>query len=416
MILPIIAGVILLVILIGLKTYTVVDPNKAHVVIFMGHGRKVYTPHIGDEGKKPTSYFFIPIIMKRTILPLTNVKMEIEGFELTDANVAPFSCEVTCWFRIEKPEVAVEKLDIDEKFEDSVRGTLEELIRGVARASAMKQEILDIMRDRKTFGHTVETEVNGALEEWGLELVKLEVIDFSDPEGSTVIEDYENMRKAEIRASSRKIVAEQDKDATIVEAQSAKLSGIARAEADREVEKANVEKDKQILIAQEEANATVAKQREIANTKKVEAEKALTVGQATVQKQAAIEIAEGEAQSVFKKGKAQADVVAEVGLAEAKSTDAKAEALKKYNEAGITLEQIKAFVEVQKSMYDNLGKALSSADINLVGGADGGSLFGFDLGSKGGASLGQFIKSLENTTGKSTEEIVDDVKKIVKGK
>jgi flotillin len=418
-------GVVLVLILSLLKCYTVVEPNKAHVVVFMGSGRKVYSPHMADGIKKPTSYFFIPMLMKRTILPLTNVKMEIDGFELTDANVAPFMCEVTCWFRIEQPEIAVEKLDIDETLETAVRGTLEELIRGISRASAMKQEVLDIMRDRKTFGDSVEKEVNGALEEWGLELVKLEIIDFSDPEGSSVIADYENMRKSEISSNSRKIVAAQNKDANVVEAESIKQSGVARAESDREVQKAEVEKNKQVLISQEQANQEVAMQRQLANVKKVEAERALTVGQATVQQQATVTLAEGEAKAVYTKGKASADVVQATGtaeavvveskgLAEAKAKDAMAEALKKYNDSGINLEKIKAYVDVQKTMYENLGMALQAAHINLVGGAEGNSLFGFDLGSKGGAGLGQFIKSLEATTGLDAGQIIEKVKEVTK--
>lgn len=409
-------------------TYTVVEPNKAHVVVFMGRGRKVFSPHTDEGAKKgSTSYFHIPFLMERTILPLTNVKMEIPSFELKDQQVAPFMCEVTCWFRILRPEVAVEKLDVSEGFELAVRDTLEEQVRGIARAAAMKQEILEIMRDRKTFGDGVEQEVNGALVEWGLELVKLEIVDFSDVTGSQVIRDYENMRKATIQANSRKVIAEQDKEATLVEAETKREAGVAMHVSEREVEKANVEKERQVLVAKEDANATVAKQRELANLKKVEAQRALEVGQANVTKQATIEEAEGEAEAEYKRGKARADVKqaegnaeAEVirskGLSEAEATDKKAEALKKYNEAGITLEQIKAYVEIEVAKYENLGQALANADINLVGGTEGNSLFGFNLDSQGGANLGQFITAMENTSGKSTEEIIDGIKNATKKK
>ena len=229
----IVLGVIALTAFAALNAYTVVEPNKAHIVVIGKSGRKVYTPHIDpDEAPHPTAYFFIPFLMKRIILPLNNVKMEIPQFELKDAKVAPFVCEAVCWFRIEKPEVAVEKIDVEEAggFEAAVESTLEEQVKGITRAAAMKQEILEIMRDRISFGDYVVEEVNGALEEWGLEIVKLEIVDFSDVEGSKVITDYENMRKAQISSASRKEQAQQNRDAEIVEAASEKEAGIAKFE------------------------------------------------------------------------------------------------------------------------------------------------------------------------------------------
>lgn len=272
---------ILFVLYIILKNiYTVVEPNKAHIVVFMGRGRKVYTPHIEDNGDThPTAYLYIPLLMKRIILPLSNVKMEIPSFELRDEKVAPFKCQVTCWFRIKKPDLAVEKLDIgfddgDEEspFEQAVRETLEEQVSGIARAAAMKQEILDIMRERKVFGDNVENEVNGALKEWGLELVKLEIVDFTDKEGSTVIKDYEAIREADIKAKSRIEIATRDKEASVEEAKNKEEAGIAQAQSAQEVLKANVEKDKQVDIATQEAAAQVQEQKNVANEKAVEAQ------------------------------------------------------------------------------------------------------------------------------------------------
>ena len=127
---------------------------------------------------------------------------------------------------------------------------------------------------------------------------------------------------------------------------------------------------------------------------------------------------ETEAEAVFKKGKAEADVVnakgtaeasviKEKGLSEAIAKDKMAEALKKFNEAGIKLEQLKAWVEIQETKFSNLGLALKDANVNLVSGGEGGKIFGFDLDAKGGAGLAQMVKAFESVTGK-------DVKKTIK--
>jgi len=51
----------------------------------MGSGRKLYAPKLegADESNKTrTSYFFIPMLMTREVLPLTNVKMDIPNIHL----------------------------------------------------------------------------------------------------------------------------------------------------------------------------------------------------------------------------------------------------------------------------------------------------------------------------------------------
>lgn len=416
----IIAVIVIFLIFFSL-TYTVVNPNEAHVVVVMNGGRKIYSPSIQDGNKQNTAYFYIPFLMRRNILPLANVKMEIPKFDLKDQKVAPFICEVTCWFRVRSPDIAMEKLDIrDGDFEGAVRSTLEELVRGIARASAMKQEILQIMSDRKTFGDVVQTEVNGSLKEWGLELVQLEIIDIYDDEGSTVIQDYEKMREATIRSTSRQMIASQNQQAEVAEANSQQVSGIARAKAEQEVQKTIVEKEKNIEITRQEAAKLIAAKRQEANKQSVEAERTLQVGNAQVIKQALIEEADGKAQSVYKQGKAEADVVeakgnaaanvvkntgiaeAEVikekGLAKAVSIDKEADALKKYNDAGITIETIRATVEVEKVKYQSIGEALKTANLNIVqGGVQ--DLFGFKVGPEQGAGIAQMVQAFAKTAG-----------------
>jgi hypothetical protein len=95
-----------------------------------------------------------------------------------------------------------------------------------------------------------------------------------------------------------------------------------------------------------------------------------------------------------------------------------AEALKKFNESGITLEQLKTYMAIEIAKYDNLGKSLQNAKVNfnnVNGGGEAGGLLGL-FGPESGAGFGQFLKAFEATTGKSVAEVASDVVDSVKSK
>ena len=60
------------------------------------------------------------------IVSLENVKHEINEIKLHDKMVAPFKCDITCWFKITNPELAAEKLDVDANgnIMESIKDTL----------------------------------------------------------------------------------------------------------------------------------------------------------------------------------------------------------------------------------------------------------------------------------------------------
>lgn len=228
----IISGIIFLAIIIAINFYTVVEPNKAHVIVAFSSGRKIYHPSMD---KKKSAYFYIPMFMRRIIVSLENVKHEINNIELRDNKFAPFKCDITCWFKIANPDFAAEKLDVDKEgnIMDSIRETLNAQVQGVVRAAAMKQEIMELMQDRTTFGKSVFEEVNGDLDEWGVQLVKLEIIDFSDLDQTHVIKDYEARREAEISSVTRQTVAKNDQEAQVKEAEAKKISETAKIDANQ---------------------------------------------------------------------------------------------------------------------------------------------------------------------------------------
>lgn len=432
-------GIVILLILLGLQFYVVVKPNQAHVVVFMGAGRKVYSPSAraaADGQKYSTAYFYIPILMQRIIVSLENVKHEINEIELRDLNVAPFKCDITCWFKITNPDLAAEKLDVDEdgNIMNSIRETLDAQVQGVTRASAMGLEVIDLMRDRKTFGKEVFEQVNGDLDEWGVQLVKLEIIDFSDTSDSHVIQDYEKRREAEIESETRKTVAHQNKEAEIKEAEARKASEQARIESEQAISLRDLDRDEKVGMREQDARLKVAMQQDKANERQVAAERTLTVGQSDYKAEAKEIEADGDARASIKKangsaegikleakakaeatrqqGTAEADIVAKKGEAEAKAIDKKAEAQKKFQDASKDVEFAKIAKDIEVSKYMYLGKALEQANINIV--TDDIEFMGF--GAKQGAGLGALLKNLQESSGMDLTKLTEQVKKAVGGK
>lgn len=423
----IVAIVLFAIIFLALQFYVVVEPNKAHVVVTMGGGRKIYHP--AREGAK-SAYFFIPFLMQRIIVSLENVKHEINEIELKDSNVAPFKCDITCWFRIESPELAAEKLDVDAEgnIMKSITETLNAQIQGVARSAAMGQEVIELMRNRQGFGADVFKQVNGDLDEWGVQLVKLEIIDFKDVQGSQVIKDYETRREATVAAETRKIVAEQDRDAKVAEAEAKKISEKARLDSEQEVEMRDIQKQEQVGIRKEQQRLTVAEQAEKANAKEVAAERVRTVGEAeyvadaleiesdgkakaevkTAEGRAtAVELsakanaeavkvdAEAQAEATKKKGNAEAEVIKAKGASEAEALEKKAVAQGKFQDASKDVEFKRIEADVEKSKFASMAQAYANASVQII--SDKFDFMGF--GAKEGLGLGIAMNNLKEKSG-----------------
>jgi len=397
-----------------LATYKVIEPNEAHVITFMGSGRRVYSPRdvLDDKdviiSKKKTAYFYIPFLMKRIILPLTNVKMAIDNIHLNDAEVAPFICDVITWITIENPISAAEKLSSQGDGFSMLKEDLINIVQSVARTVSMKQEILDIMRDRESFSKAVFAEVDPLLKKWGVDLVNLEVNDIRDDESknSNVIHDYESIRKIEVNALARKETATKDKEATLVEQQNKELSQVATAKADREIELAQIAKVKATAIAEQEKETEIARATDIANKQVVLAKRTLDVGNAQVEKEAEIESATGLAEAIRIKGEKEAAVVklkgeadgsaiSAKGSAEAEAKEKMAIAMAKFNDAATIIEKIKAYTEIAKAKWEAYGRVAENANIKIVNSGNGADIFGIPLNAETGADLGQMLDGLD---------------------
>lgn len=395
----IIVGAIVVVILLVAGSYTVVPPHQAHVVVSRGKGRKVYCAR---EGFK-SSYWKVPIVQQRAIVPIENIQIQVDDVPLRDKNMAKFEGDVVAWLNIIDPLLAAERLGKLEAGLESIKADVVNVIRAVTRNESMYWTIIDIMTKRKEFSQEVEDAVNKELKAWGMVLIELEVIHFVDIEGYTVIKDLEKRQATVINTETRKLVADKNKEAAIVESNSQKEEEMRKAENEQAYRTRQIEKDEEIGEREQTKEMAVAEAEQKANEKKVEAKRTLTVGDAKIEKEATITKAEGEAESEVKRGdakaivarktgEADADVIRAKGFADAESTDKRAEALKKYNEAGIGLEVINASKTVQIEQARAWAEAMKVAKIQVYSGGEAGKLFGMPVSPQAGFNLGAFAE------------------------
>ncbi|MGD0979808.1 MAG: SPFH domain-containing protein [Candidatus Bathyarchaeia archaeon] len=381
--------------------YTVVKPSEAHVVVTQGKGRKLYTSRPNEK----SSYWYVPLWMKRTILPLGIVKLQIENISLRDSDMAKFLGDVRVWLNIENPELAAEKLGTGD-YTQTLTTDVKDLIESITRNESMKMDVISIMRDRAKFSTTVRDEIKPVLlGEWGIKIADLEVIHFKDLDPYHVIADIEERQAKVIEAETRKQVADQEKDAVISEQRSLQDRETQKAQAEQAYKSAQLEAQKQIGIADQQRAEEIAKATMDANKQAVESMRALDVGTAEVGAQAVVKTAEGAANAVKTKadgdaqaikltGFAQADVNQAQLFATAAGTEKQANALKLYNDAGLSIEIIHATLQSQIAKWAALGDGLKVAKISIVQSGES-QIFGIPLSAEVGADIGMMIKALE---------------------
>ncbi len=395
-----------IVIFIISRSYTVVKVAEAHIVV-RRKGRKVYCSRQGEK----SAYWYVPYLMQRSILPLENIKLVIPNIPLRDIDMAKFAGDVRCWLNIENPDLAAEKLGRVETDETSsfpaLQADVKDLIEAVARNSSMKMDVVNIMKDRDKFSQIVKDEVAPILKaEWGIKIAGLEVIYFRDIEGYTVIKDIEARQAKLIETETRKQLADYEKNAAIVEAIANQEKETQKAEAEETYRIRQIQKDQKIGQSEQEKQQEIARATQQANKQTIEANRVLTVGQADINKQATVVQAEGEAQANIKKaegqsqytkltGFAEADVNKQKLLAEAEGTEKKALALKQYNEAGLSLEVIRANQAIKQAQFAALSEGLKVAKINLVTSGES-NILGIPVSAETGADLGAMLVALSN--------------------
>lgn len=390
--------------------YVVVPPHEAHVVVTRGRGRRLYTSR--EEGKR-SSYFYMPLLHRRSILPLRNKQLYIENIPLRDKDLAKFICDVTCWINIDDPVKAAERIGSQERITDftGIEDDIKNLVKAVTRNSSMKMDLVSLMSERLEFSKRIAKEIEESIPEWGVGLVDLECIHFQDEAPYTVVSDLEKRQAAQINSTTRKQVAERNKEAVVVESTAQRVEEETKAENEEKYRTRQLRRDEEVGKREQQKNMAIAQTEQKANEQTVEAARTLTVGEAKYKAEAKVREAEGDAEAVRKTGKADADVVEMKGTAEgrvikvkmtseADGIDARAEAQKKYQESGamaieVVGKMFDTYRDIQIARFKNLGEALQKADVRVLSTGEGGQILGIPVTAESGIAFGGMMQGMK---------------------
>ena len=399
--------------IIGL--YRVVPVDESHVRV-MFDKKDVF---MSREGYKP-SYWVVPTVTKIIKLPLTNIRIDVPDIKLNDKNMAKFMCDIICFVNISNPLLAAERTGItftQTRYEgkqmnvDSLNNDFRAIMESIGRTVATKQTILDIYMNRDQLDSAVTSEVNKVFPSWGLSLVDLEIKDLKDIPGSTIIIDIEKKQAAEIQAEARIKIAQENKRATIAEADATRESEVKKAENEEIWKKRNIEKEQKIAIAAQEKLKMESQKTQEANETYVEAQRIKEVGLANIGKEVTIKNAEAiktktitEAEGVSNQieitGRAEAEIIKLKKIADAEGTEKLALAQQKFNDAAMKIELIKANKDVKLAEAKAYEEGLKVAKINIVSGetreiTSDGLIGKIRTGAKEGAAIQQLLAGLD---------------------
>lgn len=300
---------------------------------------------------------------------------------------------------------------------DQIRATLKETVAGHLRGIVGTLTVEELYRDQKSFQEKVRDEAHVDLEGMGFEFKSFVFQEIKDDEG--YLNALGQPKIQEALKDARIATANADRAATIEEeqarqqkeqkrivvdteiAESDKALSLKRADIKEDVDVANAKATKagemelkvqDISIAEREVerrklelNATI---REQAEAKKFEAERLADAEQYRVVRQAEAErkrreeqaqalkaegFAKAEAESKMRReiGVAEADAIRAKGEAEAEARLKLAEALKMYNEAGLSIEALKVLPEIAAAVSEPLARAGETTIISQGNGHPG---------------------------------------------
>jgi len=225
------------------------------------------------------------------------------------------------------------------------------------------------------------------LEQWGLELISFQLIDFRDTDKSSIISDISKRREVEIESRTREENAEKIKQARIKEAEAEELAK------SREIAK------DQVLAEREQNKAQkIAEQEKLAEEKRLEVVRVVEVQRAEIDKAKAIVLAnqkkdteeinketkqlegEGDRLKAEEMAKGEAAPIREKGIAEAEAKEKLQAALNKFTPEAIIALTAELVVAKDKEVGIETAKALTAADVKVFAGGDGTAKDGFNLG------------------------------------
>lgn len=433
----VVAAALGLALLLSFAWRVVVPTNLVHIV---QSSRK--TTSYGAGGASGNTYYnipaFVPIFgVTRIVLPVNNFAIRLDSYEAYDKDRAPFDLDVIGFFVIEDTNMAAARAASFAELESQLKS----IMQGAARTILARHDINEIMGDRATFGKAFTEEVDEGLRAWGVQTVKsLELMDIRDAKGSRIIADIMAKKASQIQAESRKVVAENHREAEIAEINATQAVSLRKQEQEQLVGQRVAEQEREVGIARQKAEQQVQTEAKTTMDRKMDVAKVQAVRQAEILREAAvvkadqdkqtqiinadaarqsrIANAEGEKQQIVlvADGNKQAAILAAQGIeAEGKARGSAEQALlmAPVNSQIVLAEKIAALpayqtylvqireVEARERVGVENAKALTAAEIKVIataGDASSGISSITDvLGAKGGVQLGAMLQGLANT-------------------
>lgn len=441
---------ILIVLGIAMALRRVVAPNKIDIVVrkkktdiycanpeyFLKPKRDEETgliiPHEQEEldavEVKSVYYYFpsrLPFIgMHVRRLPLEMLEIKVPDFVAFDTKRAQFRCDIVAFCAIVDGRVAAMRIPAGYGNEKDTLTPLEKQVRQVLwatmRDSTTKMIVRDIINNRKDIIDRIRDPLKEALDNWGIGLKDIEIIEFKDgPEGK-VITNISSIRHQEIETEARQKNANQKMQARLVEAESDEKAQIREVARDETVEKRKQDKIQKVAIQerlarQKELDVTQVdkvKNQQIDKEKaEVQAEQERAVAKIGAAKAKEVEaimkeqkLLQGQGDRLRKEEQAigEAAHFREDGLAEAEGLKAKltaegegkgvlADNLKKFNPTSYEVYKILREIEKDEKIYTTLAESMATADAKLFMG-----------GGKAGLDAFNFAKSMEGLLTGST--------------
>ncbi len=320
-------GVVIIIgIIVYLQKLVVVPFNEVHVI---SQGKKTRT----YDGKG--RYFFLKVIMGRTIIPKHILDIEPAMIKLHDRDNLPYGVSISVKVQVTDPQQAAASLTrIDHS---TVAKVVEDTVMSAARSIAMERTILDVMKKREEVEQAVYDMVADALSKLGLSAVIFDIKDIQDYKGSNVIASLERVKVAELHKEARISEAQQNSLAEVTESEEQKKSKVKQEEMQQQEEAARLIREEEVARRQaavENERLALAEQKE---TRMAEIAREKARIEAEARKEQKLINAQADADAIMARAESEAEAIRIKAQAEAESIqkrgEAEAEVLKKKNAA-----------------------------------------------------------------------------------
>lgn len=404
----------------------VVPTNMVHIVQTSKHT----TPYGRGKLAGNTYYAFPSWVPKLGItvieFPESIFQVSLQDYEAYDQARLPFVVDVTAFFRIDRAEVAAQRVASFAELHNDLQAVLQGAVRRILATNTLEE----IMQSRSELGTQFTSEVQEQISEWGVLPVKtIEFMDLRDSAKGHVIANIMAKEQSRIEKDSRVSVAENRRSAELAEIDAARTVEVQRQDAEQQVGLRTAQKDQVVGIANEEAQqqiktaakTTAEREMDVKNvndvrtaeiardvaTVRAEQDKKVTVVAAEAEKEAKVVQADGDLQAALKdadgikaRGEANASAEKAMLLAPVETQIRLAGEIGQnpgYQQYLVTIEQIKAGEVVGVEM----AKAMQNADLKVIANAgdmqQGISKLGDIFTTSGGTNLSGMLAALAQT-------------------